>query len=164
MSNEAWKKNLAVPFFSQRENTYVWYRIATEIIYDEEDKKKIKYNIGDKIQPGISMAYCSCNITSLCMILHYFGITEDSPDDMMRKVFSSDDTTFKKWQTEKNGPDELELSRNMRDIANILYGVSSSQMNIASLSLDQSKKYIAAGYPVWFSYGAMNNEGEHFNA
>jgi hypothetical protein len=145
MSNEAWKRNLAVPFFSQRENVYVW--------------KQCDSQTGIEIPNGknISMAYCSCNITSLCMILHYLGITKDSPDEMMRKVFSSEDTDMQKWHTEENGPDELEFNGNMKLIANKIYGVSSGLINTNACTLEQTKKFIAAGYPVWFSFGSQSH-------
>lgn len=47
--------NLAVPFFSQRENTYVWYQC------DEYGNRLKDKNGKEKL--GISMAWCSCNIT-----------------------------------------------------------------------------------------------------
>lgn len=78
--------NLAVPFFSQRENTYVWYQC------DEYGNRLKDKNGKEKL--GISMAWCSCNITSLCMILQYLGITDDSPDDAMKKIYEID---FKSW-------------------------------------------------------------------
>lgn len=28
--SEAWKRNLAVPFFTQRDNTYIWQQVTTE--------------------------------------------------------------------------------------------------------------------------------------
>ena len=49
------------------------------------------------------LAPITCNITSLCMILHYFGITDDSPDDMLYKIFDSEeyknDGRFSQWRT-----------------------------------------------------------------
>jgi hypothetical protein len=82
--SESWKRNLPVPFFSQRENKYIWKRIAKSP--DGEDYKGKHYNPGEMMQE-VSLAWASCNITSLCMILHYFGITDETPDDMMRKFF-----------------------------------------------------------------------------
>lgn len=83
------KRNLAVPFFTQRDNTYVWQQVDS----DSNLKKGPKY----------PMAWRSCNITSLCMILHYFGITDDSPDDMLYKIFDSEeyknDGRFSQWRT-----------------------------------------------------------------
>ena len=65
--------NLAVPFFSQRENIYVWC----------QKDEKTGFSIGNRI----SMACQSCSITSLCMILQYLGISDDGPDDAMKKIY-----------------------------------------------------------------------------
>ena len=80
MSNQDsifYKRNLAVPFFTQRDNTYVWQQIDI----DSNLKKGPKY----------PMAWRSCNITSLCMLLHYWGLTEETPNQMIEKVFSKED-------------------------------------------------------------------------
>jgi hypothetical protein len=82
MSNKPYQRNLPVPFFSQRDNTYVWKGTASK----QETIGGITYNPGDPFPP-VPMTDKSCNITSLCMILHYFGITEDTPDEMMRRAF-----------------------------------------------------------------------------
>lgn len=71
--NEFYKRDLAVPFFTQRDNTYIWQQL------DEDNNP-----IGDKYP----MAWRSCNITSLCMILHYWGLTEETPNQMLEKAFS----------------------------------------------------------------------------
>jgi hypothetical protein len=104
---DTWKRNLPVPFFSQRECKYQWQQINNAGI-----------PIGDKV----SLAFGSCNIVSLCMMLHYFGITEDSPDTMMRYFYEK----FRpQWLREaytgssgtdgqKPGPDRLESGTNMR--------------------------------------------------
>ena len=34
------------------------------------------------------MAWRTCNITSLCMILHYWGLTKETPNQMIEKVFA----------------------------------------------------------------------------
>ena len=57
------KRNLAVPFFTQRDNTYIWQQL------DEDDTP---------FGPKYPMAWRSCNITSLCMILHYWGLTTET--------------------------------------------------------------------------------------
>ena len=62
MSNSH-KRNLAVPFFTQRDNTYIWQQL------DEDDTP---------FGPKYPMAWRSCNITSLCMILHYWGLTTET--------------------------------------------------------------------------------------
>jgi hypothetical protein len=87
MSN-AWERNLAVPFFSQRENKYTWYQL-------NEARNRVKENGVEK--PGISMAWRSCNITSLCMVLHFHGVTEETPDDMMENIFAAEG-----WNKEAN--------------------------------------------------------------
>ena len=73
MSEPFYKRNLAVPFFTQRDNTYIWQQLG------DDDKP---------FGPKYPMAWRSCNITSLCMVLHYWGLTEESPDQMLEKVFS----------------------------------------------------------------------------
>ena len=77
MSNEGWKRNLAVPFFTQRDNTYIWQQ--------KYEKDKIDSTTGRKTEikdtpfgPKYPMAWRSCNITSLCMILHYWGLTTET--------------------------------------------------------------------------------------
>ncbi len=79
--SEAWKRNLAVPFFTQRDNTYIWQQVATEDEIDSATGKKTKEK-GKPFGLKYPMAYRSCNITSLCMLLHYWGITEDTPNQM----------------------------------------------------------------------------------
>ena len=84
----SYKRNLAVPFFTQRDNTYIWQQKTGEIIYDDNDPAKIKYNVGDSFGQKYPMAWRSCNITSLCMVLRYWGLTEETPDQMLEKVFA----------------------------------------------------------------------------
>ena len=78
MSNQDsifYKRNPAVPFFTQRDNTYVWQQLDDD----------------SPIGPQYPMAWRSCNITSLCMLLHYWGLTEETPLnerelDMQREI------------------------------------------------------------------------------
>ena len=96
--------NLPVPYFCQRENKYIWYQKATKPIVCDNNPNIIKYNPGDSIlETKKHLAPITCNITSLCMILHYFGITDDSPDDMLYKIFDSEeyknDGKFSQWRT-----------------------------------------------------------------
>lgn len=37
--------NLAVPFFSQRENVYTWYQYAKETVFYKDNPEKIQYNV-----------------------------------------------------------------------------------------------------------------------
>ena len=80
-------RNLEVPYFSQRENTTVWHRRYTQ---KEAENKRDLSLVGKIVEGGASYAKTkdSCNITSLAMLLHYFGVTSDIPDEMMRKVFN----------------------------------------------------------------------------
>ena len=73
MSNEH-KRNLAVPFFTQRDNTYVW----------QQKNETTNVAFGSKYP----MAWRTCNITSLCMILHYWGLTEETPNQMVENIFA----------------------------------------------------------------------------
>ena len=70
--------NLPVPYFCQRENKYIWQQRSSDTGEKLPSTKK-------------PLAPITCNITSLCMILHYFGITDDSPDDMLYKIFDSEE-------------------------------------------------------------------------
>ena len=72
--SDAHKRNLAVPFFTQRDNTYIW-----------QQKNEIT-NIA--FGPKYPMAWRSCNITSLCMILHYWGLTQETPNQMIERVYT----------------------------------------------------------------------------
>ena len=82
--------NLPVPYFCQRENKYIWQQRSSDTGEKLPSTKK-------------ALAPITCNITSLCMILHYFGITDDSPDDMLYKIFDSEeyknDGRFSQWRT-----------------------------------------------------------------
>ena len=82
--------NLPVPYFCQRENKYIWQQRSSDTGEKLPSTKK-------------PLAPITCNITSLCMILHYFGITDDSPDDMLYKIFDSEeyknDGRFSQWRT-----------------------------------------------------------------
>ena len=90
MSKIFYKRNLAVPFFTQRDNTYIWQQKYEKDKIDSITGKKTKEK--DKpFGPQYPMAWRSCNITSLCMLLHYWGLTEETPNQMIEKVFSKED-------------------------------------------------------------------------
>jgi hypothetical protein len=93
--------NLAVPFFTQRDNTYVWQQ--------RYEKDKIDNITGKKIEkkdtpfgPKYPMAWRSCNITSLCMLLHYWGLTKETPNQMIEEVFSKTEDGWKWLYEETN--------------------------------------------------------------
>ena len=116
--------NLSVPYYCQRDNKYIWYRKSEKDEYDKitgELKYKKDDNIPETKKP---LAPITCNITSLCMILHYFGITNDSPDDMLYKIFDSEeyknDGGFSQWRT-SDYPAEDACPGTLEDRANIAY-------------------------------------------
>lgn len=180
MSNEFYKRNLAVPFFTQRDNTYIWQQKTDEIIYDDNDPTKIKYNVGDSFGPKYPMAWRSCNITSLCMVLHYWGLTEESPDQMLEKVFSRQEENVLDdngaLKTDKNGnpvtkwgwlheaTDEdkhtgacrIESWENLKDVAGLYIegkdGCKAVQGE-ESLTMELIQEQIARGVPVIASTG-----------
>ena len=73
MANEH-LRNLPVPFFSQRQNDYIWEErfISHEAAADNAVK-----NLYDTVENGlkISMDCRSCNITGVMMIMKYLGLT-----------------------------------------------------------------------------------------
>ena len=148
MNNKAWQRNLPVPFFSQRENTYVWYQV---------NQAGIRVKENGIVKPGLSMVWQSCNITSLCMILQYLGITNDSPDDIMKKVFEQ---YFPEWRQTANGIDNLLRGEKLKNVTMKLYGIPENKISVNKLKIDQCRAKIAAGYPVWFSFGPLSNTGD----
>ena len=42
MSNFFYKRNLPVPYFTQRDNTYIWQQLAEKDEYDKNNKKQNK--------------------------------------------------------------------------------------------------------------------------
>ena len=128
MSNEFYKRNLAVPFFTQRDNTYIWQQISDE---DKIDKDGSYIKQKDKpFGPKYPMAWRSCNITSLCMVLHYWGLTEESPDQMLEKVFSRQkegEGKSAKWgwlheatdEDKHTGACRIESWENLKDVAEL---------------------------------------------
>ena len=138
--------NLAVPFFSQRENTYTWYLT---------DK-----NSGLHIGTGISMACQSCNITSLCMILQYLGITDDSPDDVMKKIYEID---FKSWSYNTDYRTYIEVAEHLKDVLKKTYSINDDKIQLYSswstkLRYSDIKKYLKQGFPIWFSWGIISGK------
>jgi len=94
MSSKPHQRNLPVPFFSQREVNYRWQRRAegdaqNDVGVAGEFVNNNFYPEGARIpSTEISLAWTTCNIVSLCMILHYYGITDDSPDEMPQRFIA----------------------------------------------------------------------------
>ena len=85
--------NLPVPFFTQRDNTYVWYYKHEEDIVIKKVLYKKGSFVADAEGKEISKKIWdySCNITCLAMVLNYLGVTKDSPYQMCEKIFADDD-------------------------------------------------------------------------
>ena len=160
MNSKAWQRNLPVPFFSQRENTYVWQRVATS---NDLSSLPEGSKIGDPMGAPLSMAKQSCNITCLAMILHYFGVTDDSPDKMMRMVFSPTDDEKKTYTKEQlylveetygtKGDEFFEPIDNLKRFAESFYKVTVETSTVKKI--DDVKKEISAGFPVLVSCGLL---------
>lgn len=94
--SEVWQRNLAVPYFTQRDNTYIWQQKYKEDKIDAVTGKKTEIK-DQPFGPKYPMSWRTCNITSLCMILHYYGITNKTPEEMIEEVFSNKEW---RWQYE----------------------------------------------------------------
>ena len=137
------KRNLAVPFFTQRDNTYIWQQL------DDDNQP---------FGPKYPMAWRTCNITSLCMILHYWGLTKETPNQMIEKVFSKEDWG---WSKESNddaqhlGASRLESWDNLEIVANLyIEGKEGfSVIHGKKLSMTILETEIAKGCPVMISTG-----------
>ncbi len=160
MSNKLYQRNLPVPFFSQRDNKYEW----------------VRKNLNGTEVPNTrrSLAYMTCNITSLCMLLHYFGITTDTPDEMLRKVFETwsgtadfsiweDETSFNTWRTEAAGYNRLTKYDNLEKIATIIYGVKAIERSDIKTLEKVQEDYISRGYPVLMSFGPLWDPNDPVN-
>lgn len=137
------KRNFAVPFFTQRDNTYIWQQL------DDDNQP---------FGPKYPMAWRTCNITSLCMILHYWGLTKETPNQMIEKVFSKEDWG---WSKESNddaqhlGASRLESWDNLEIVANLyIEGKEGfSVIHGKKLSMTILETEIAKGCPVMISTG-----------
>lgn len=154
--SDVYKRNLAVPFFTQRDNSYIWQQISNEDKIDKNGNYLKK--IGEPFGPKYPMAWRTCNITSFCMILHYWGLTEETPNQMIEKVFSKEDWG---WSKESNddakhlGASRLESWDNLEIVANLyIEGKEGfSVIHGKKLSMTILETEIAKGCPVMISTG-----------
>lgn len=152
MSEEFYKRNLAVPFFTQRDNTYIWQQ-------RREDGSVWKDKNG-KEGPKYPMAWRTCNITSLCMVLHYFNITTDTPNQMIKKVFEETDWGWLKEATVETGTRagaaRLENWSDLKKVAE-LYIEDKPEYTVeqgnSSITIDKLHDEISKGLPVIISTG-----------
>lgn len=129
--------NLAVPFFSQRNNYYKWENL--------ESKKESFY-----------IAAVSCNLTSLCMILNYLGITADNPYTLSDKVFNAYDS----WNRTVKGYDNLTYWSNLEEIPLKIYETQKKYIkSLENAGIDDSiERYLKKGYPIMFSIGTLSKD------
>lgn len=129
--------NLAVPYFSQRDIMYRWQ--------NNENNKDFYY-----------IAAVSCNITSLCMILNYLGITDDTPEKVAENVFKN----FTNWNTTK-GYESLTIWANLRKIPKDIYKIEKKYiLDLENKNIEQvTEKLLNNGYPIMFSIGTLKSYG-----
>jgi hypothetical protein len=103
------------------------------------------------------------------MILHYFGVTDDTPDEMMRRAFEE-----KNWLKEPNvgygdtytGASRPQHINSIKEIATDVYKIPSDYVEISVHNASTRKTigdlhdYIKRGYPVYFSYGPLGEAEE----
>lgn len=163
--------NIPVPFFSQRDNSFIWkyrYEKDTEV-------KKIKYKKGAIVKDNKDKDITAeiwdgcCNITCLAMVLNYLGVTKDTPYQMSEKIFadgfSSNNATlesdfdryvsYRKYTNEKEstGYQCIESPDILKKIAYDIYNVRNVYCSQNTYTLSDVKKEVEAGYPVIVSCG-----------
>jgi hypothetical protein len=103
------------------------------------------------------------------MMLHYYGITDDTPDEMTAKFYES----FKpEWRREaypgsdaqlkqNTGPDRLTYGENLKAFAEKEYRLPPKYITHkegnSGMTLEQAREYIARGHPVWVSFGPLQD-------
>ena len=155
-------RNLEVPYFSQRENSSIWYERYSK------DNKIVQTNplLEGTIVPNgktDTKAKDSCNITSLAMLLHYFGVTSDTPDEMMRKVFNPTEKELESYSAAQK-----QLVTEAYTNSNIFESIETMQMfakefyNVESevayqKTFKEIKNEILTGYPCLVSCGIIRD-------
>jgi len=162
--------NLTVPFFSQRDNNYIWHYKREK---DEEIKKKT-FKKGSPVTDSAGNEITSkiwdgcCNITCLAMVLNYLGVTQDTPYKMCQKIFADDYPSnplkhadfdrYIKYRTDSNvkasdGYECIENVNILKRIATDIYKVRNVYTSSSTYTIDDIKKEIETGYPVIVSCG-----------
>ena len=155
-------RNLEVPYFSQRENKIYWHKKFSKIDDITKDNPELIGSIDNSVEP-VSMAKQSCNITSLAMLLHYFGVTSDTPDEMMRKVFETSETEFAKYTSEQKkivresyANDKIfESIYTLQTFVQAFYNVTAEVA--VPKKFDEVKNNVLAGYPCLVSCGIIRD-------
>ena len=155
-------RNLEVPYFSQRENKIYWHKKFSKNDDITKDNPELIGNIDNSVEP-VSMAKQSCNITSLAMLLHYFGVTSDTPDEMMRKVFEPSETEFAKYTSEQKkivresytNDKIFESIYTLQTFVQAFYNVTAEVA--VPKKFDEVKNNVLAGYPCLVSCGIIRD-------
>ena len=155
-------RNLEVPYFSQRENKIYWNKKFSKIDDITKDNPELIGNIDNSVEP-VSMAKQSCNITSLAMLLHYFGVTKDTPDEMMRKVFNPTEKELESYSAAQKqlvtdaytSSRIFESTETMQMFAKEFYNVESEVAY--QKTFKEIKNEILAGYPCLVSCGIIRD-------
>ena len=139
-------RNLPVPFYSQRKNEYIWYEryksTDSEVIASPELEGKVKPN-----GKQVSMASNSCNITSVWMVLRYYGVPVSNPDVIMKSYFEN--TENLDFLESNPDAESVEKWKNIKDIIDVLYSSCSFTTALLSdVSIDTVKEEIKSGRPV----------------
>ena len=173
MSDKSHQRNLPVPFFSQREVRYIW-------------QQREMINNQSVLMPNTEVALegAICNIVSLAMLLHYYGITDDSPQEMLNKFFTirfrntgnspnrhsrglEDFPQFpaRDFRHESRGYTRLQLWWILDQFPTLAYGVPRSYIKQReNVTIKNVEEQIKKGNPVMFSYGAVFlSEGEYYS-
>ena len=160
-------RNLSVPFFSQRKNDYILKDYYTSDVYDDKTNKLL-HKEGD-LKREISMDCRSCNISSVMMIMEYFGFTgvertvgdktfttPKTPKEFLVRYFNREfDSLFTNTKKPTYGVACLEDWYNLERIATDIFGAECTYYgnNTENINLKNVKDEIAAGYPVCISIG-----------
>lgn len=158
-------RNLEVPYFSQRENQCIWHERYSKDNKLVQAKPELEGTIIPNGQTD-TKAKNSCNITSLAMVLHYFGITNDTPDEMMRKVFNPKTEELNGYTSEQknivtdaySNNDYFELISNMKNFAEQFYNVKAEVYYDKKFT--EIRNEILNGYPVIVSCGLLRAYNE----
>ena len=149
-------RNLPVPFFSQRKNKYIY-----EGVYTKEQAEKLNNNSLEGKKYQISMACNSCNITSVWMILRYFGVPVENPDALMKRYFERNDHDKELLVGYPETSTALETNYNNLEVFFTKlyseYGFETKQYGVGNFTVSEAKKKIAAGCPIIVSI-AMEKE------
>lgn len=163
-------RNLSVPYFSQRENQYIWKEkyIANDL---EKNRYLSSEDIGQEKSNGktVSLAATSCNITCLAMILQYFGITTEKPDDIMKNIYEpagegeyvSDEIQELREQT-YNNYSKIEEIDFLADIVRAFYPEAQVITSHLKKGLDYVEQHVANGIPVMISCGIARRYSEAY--